>query len=146
MKNLRYLLIIFFLNSCSKDPKPIAYGKDACDFCEMTIVDRSFSAQAVSDKGKQFKYDAIECMVNYLHSHTTVMATQQVADFYDPGTMIPVEEAIFIINDSISSPMGANLAAVKQESSGASPRSADTFFWNDLIDHLQEKDSIFENE
>lgn len=143
MKNLFYLLIFVFLFSCSTEPKPIAYGQDFCDFCEMTIVERAYSAQAVSEKGKQFKYDAIECMVKDLHDHSGEMAIQQVADFSNPGAMIPVEEAIFIVNDSLNSPMGANLAAVNRESSIASPKSADTYFWNDLITYLLEKDSIF---
>lgn len=143
MKNLLYLLMTFSMISCSIETKPIAYGKDACDFCEMTIVSRAYSAQAVSEKGKQFKYDAIECMVNDLHDHSAVMEIQQVADFSNPGNMIEVEEAIFIINDSINSPMGAHLAAVPKESPKVSPQSADTFFWNDLIAHLLEKDSVF---
>lgn len=143
MKNLLYLLMTLLLISCSIETKPIAYGKDTCDYCEMTIVSRSYSAQAVSDKGKQFKYDAIECMVNDLHDHNTVMKIQQVADFSIPGTMIKVEESLFIINDSINSPMGANLAAVKKASSVASPQSADTYLWDDLLTHLLEKDSIF---
>ena len=146
MKNLLYLLMLFLMISCSTETKPIAYGKDACDFCEMTIVSKAYSAQSVSEKGKQFKYDAIECMVNDLHDHTAVMEIQQVADFSNPGSMIEVEEAIFIINDSINSPMGANLAAVQKGSSVASPQSADTFFWDELIAHLLEKDSIFNRE
>ncbi len=142
MKNLLYLLIPVLLISCSTDPQPIDYGKDACDFCDMTIVDRSFSAQAVSKKGKQFKYDAIECMVNDLHDHSEAMAIQQVADFSHPGNMIAVEQALFIVNDSLKSPMGANLAAIKKESSIASAQSADTYYWNDLNAYLLEKDSI----
>lgn len=140
---LFFMLLIGGISSCSKNPEPIKYGDDNCHFCEMTIVDRAFSAQAVSEKGKQFKYDAIECMVNDSHQHSTAMAVQQVADFSNPGSMIPIEEAIFIVNDSISSPMGANLAAVKKESSITSDRSADIFFWNELFHHLQGGDSIF---
>ena len=146
MKNLLYLLLVTLSFACSKEPKPIEYGKDACDFCEMTIVDRAHSAQAVSEKGKQFKYDAIECMVNDLHEHAVPMTIQQVADFSQPGTMIPVEEAIFIINDSISSPMGANLAAVKKGSDLATLKSADTFEWDELYDYLQNEGSILRKE
>lgn len=145
MKNLLYLLIPFFLWSCSTEPKPIAYGKEACDFCEMTIVDRAFSAQAVSKKGKQFKYDAIECMVKDLHDHSDAMSIELVADYTEPGHMIQVEEAIFIINDSLNSPMGANLAAMKKGSSIASSKSTDAYFWSELITYLLEKDSILGN-
>lgn len=143
MKNLPYLFLLILLVSCSTEPKPIEYGKDACSYCEMTIVSKAYSAQAVSEKGKQYKYDAIECMVNDLHFHPSEMAVQQVADFSNPGSMIPVEEALFIVNDSLNSPMGAHLAAVKKKSSIASPQSADTFLWDDLIHHLLDRDSIF---
>lgn len=146
MKNLLYLLTVSLFISCSTEPEPIAYGHDACDFCEMTIVDRSYAARAVSTKGKQFKYDAIECMVHHQNDHPASMAIQQVANFSNPSKMIPVEEAIFIVNDSLNSPMGANLAAVKMDSHLASPQSADTFFWDDLILHLMERDSLFDEE
>lgn len=143
MKYLPYLLFTVFSFSCSTEPKLIAYGEDSCDYCEMTIVDKAFSAQSVSEKGKQFKYDAIECMVKDLHDRSSEMAIQQVADFSQPGTMLPVEKAIFIVNDSINSPMGANLAAVAKESSIAEAKSAETYYWNDLVTYLMEKDSIF---
>lgn len=119
MKKLRKLilpaLLTGFLISCSTEPEPIRYGEDACHFCEMTIVSQAHSAQAVSTKGKQFKYDAIECMVNDHLKNETEMAVQQVADFSNPGTMMKVDMARFVINDSIKSPMGANLAALKEK-------------------------------
>lgn len=136
MKNLFYLFVLMLLLSCSNDPKPIDYGNEACDFCDMTIVSNSFAAQAVSDKGKQFKYDAIECMVHDLSQNNTPMALQQVANFLKPGEMIPVKNAVFIINDSINSPMGANLAAVKTKPANA---ATGIFSWKELIKHLNQK-------
>ncbi|NJW53245.1 nitrous oxide reductase accessory protein NosL [Salinimicrobium oceani] len=144
MKKLLYLLIIFLVQSCSKETRPIAYGKDACDFCQMTIVDRAYAAQTVSEKGKQSKYDAIECMIHDLENSTVTMAVQRVADFSDPGKMISVDKAVFIINDSINSPMGAKLAAVNRKTYVATTKSADTFSWNDLLEHLLASDSIIQ--
>ena len=93
MKTFSGLLILLVLMaSCSTQPEPINYGSDACHFCKMTIVSKTHAAQAVSVKGKQFKYDAIECMVNDLNTeNNTEMSIVLVADYLDAGEMIPAE-------------------------------------------------------
>ena len=67
MKTLKQLLIItcllFF--GCQVGPQPIEYGVDGCHFCKMTIVDKVHAAEVVTDKGKIYKFDATECMVNF---------------------------------------------------------------------------------
>lgn len=107
------VFLYFTFTSCSTAPEPIRYGEDSCHFCEMTIVSQVHSARAVSSKGKQFKYDAIECMMNDIIKNQTQMAVKQVANFSSPGEMIDVEKAGFIVHDSINSPMGENLAALE---------------------------------
>ena len=65
----RFLLIsaaAVLIIGCEVKPQEIAYGQDACHFCKMTIVDRQHAAELVTVKGKAFKYDAIECMMNHL--------------------------------------------------------------------------------
>lgn len=144
MKKIKKILITMLsiggLASCSTEPEAIKYGEDACHFCDMTIVSQAHSAQAVSTKGKQFKYDAIECMVNDLQRNETEMAIKQVANFSQPGSMLLVNEASFIINDSINSPMGANLAAVKSTAENNS-----TFTWNELKILFQGEKSVTTN-
>ena len=142
MKNLFYLPLLFVLASCSMEPEPINYGKDACQYCDMTIVDKSFSAQAVSTKGKQFKYDAVECMIHHHIQNETEMAIRQVADFYHPGEMIPVDSALFIKNDSINSPMGENLAALRRGYLEVNRNSADVYTWEDIVNLFREMDSL----
>jgi copper chaperone NosL len=108
----------------------------------MTIVSQAYSAQAVSQKGKQYKYDAIECMLNDQLQHNYDMAVNLVADFEQPGTMIDVHKAGFVINDSIKSPMGGNLAAFKKESSVVKDASEGTFSWEGLETHFLQTDSL----
>ncbi|NJY62618.1 hypothetical protein HC174_07595 [Salinimicrobium sp. CDJ15-81-2] len=140
MKKLIFLPALLLVISCNTDPKPIHYGSDACDFCEMTIVSEVFAARAVSTKGKQFKYDAIECMVNDLQQKDVEMAVIQVADYTHPGAMIDVENAVFVIDDSINSPMGANLAAVGKETDSAEEmRSMD---WDSLLELFLRKNPV----
>ena len=59
------------LLSCTIKPEKINFGSDMCHFCQMTIVDRQHAAQYVTSKGKQFKFDAIECMLNEFSEKTT---------------------------------------------------------------------------
>jgi|SRR5690606_14260754 len=115
ISGLKILVIIFSVTmlSCSRQPEPIKYGEDSCNYCGMTIVSQAHSAQAVSGKGKQFKYDAIECMMNDMVQNPTELAIKHVANYSNPGEMIDAETAGYVISDTINSPMGANLAAVK---------------------------------
>jgi copper chaperone NosL len=78
----------------------------------MTIVTKTHSAQMVSNKGKQFKFDAIECMVRYLEDKEELEKQGHllVADYENPGAMINAKSADYLICNDISSPMGANLS------------------------------------
>ena len=78
----------------------------------MNIVDKTHAAQYVTSKGKQFKFDAIECMVNDLKAKSNIDLTfLLVADFGNPGQMVDAKTATFLISPEIKSPMGANLSA-----------------------------------
>jgi len=112
------ILVVFFLTAaCSVKPEPINYGTDACSYCSMTIVDKTHASQVVTNKGKQYKYDAIECMTNDIleKNNEDDLAVIQVANYSKPGEMIKKSEAYFFISKSIKSPMGANLTAVGTE-------------------------------
>jgi copper chaperone NosL len=109
---LAFAALLFLWLSCTVEPEKINYGSEACHFCKMTIVDRQHAAQYVTKKGKQFKFDAIECMVNDLSDkEVEKIALLLVADYMEPGKMIPASQATFLISKEIKSPMGANLSA-----------------------------------
>lgn len=132
MKFYTLLLLGILLVSCSNEPEPIAYGSDQCSFCKMTIVSKAHSAQMVTKKGKQIKYDAIECMVkdnleNYEESEIAIM---QFANYLDPGSMLSSQEAVFVMDEKITSPMGANLAAIKKDNNH--DQFPEVYTWNEL--------------
>lgn len=114
MKKHFFLILIFItITACDKSAKPISYGEDQCDYCSMTIVQKTHSAQLVTEKGKQRKFDAIECMINYIKEEPQKFksATLLVANYNQPGEMIPAENSTFLISKNLPSPMGANLTA-----------------------------------
>lgn len=106
------MLLWISCESCEVRPQEISYGTDACHFCKMTIVDRQHAAQLVTVKGKAFKYDAIECMMNHLNKwEEPQVKFYLVADYSQPGTLIHAASAHFLISQQIPSPMGEFLTA-----------------------------------
>lgn len=107
---------LLVLSACSSGPQPINYGEDVCDFCKMTIVDRQHAAQVVTEKGRNYKYDAIECMINDLNQwNKPPIKTHLVADYANPGKLTEASTASYLISDEIPSPMGAFLSAFSEE-------------------------------
>ncbi len=111
-------LLFILLVSCSVKPKPIQYGTDVCHFCTMTIVDKVHAAQVVTKKGKVYSFDAIECMINYLHK----MNDEDIALFLtneldQPEELIDAKSATYIRCEAIPSPMGEYLSAFGDQKS-----------------------------
>ena len=135
--------LLLLLQSCSTEPEAINYGSDQCHYCKMTVVDVQHSAQYVSAKGKQFKYDAIECLVNDLNEQKPENpAHVLVANYVDPGVMINSSEAVFVITAAIKSPMGANLSAFDKATDAErviKEHGGERFNWEEIQKHLNEK-------
>lgn len=113
MKNIIIVLsLIFFQSSCEVAPQEINYGSDACRFCKMTIVDTQHASQLVTVKGKVFKYDAVECMLNHLAKWDQAdVKYYLVSDYTKPKNLIDATKAYYLISESIPSPMGEFLSA-----------------------------------
>ena len=146
MKNLGYILItMLLLNSCAVEPQPINYGQDACDFCKMNIVDQQHAAELVSSKGKAYKFDAIECMMNYLNRkelNSEDFNYLLVANYNKPGELIDAKTAAFIKSEDIPSPMGAFLSGVPSNDEVqkiTKTKGGEVFEWTTLKDRFKVK-------
>ncbi|MBC2839290.1 nitrous oxide reductase accessory protein NosL [Robiginitalea sp. SC105] len=140
MKRWIPLLLIAILSACQTGPRPIAYGTDGCHFCRMTIVDRQHAAELVTDKGKVYKFDATECMINYLREVPGVeMAHYLVTDFANPGGLTDAREASYLISENLPSPMGAYLTAFAHPGDA---REALARFGGELYDWQQVRKTI----
>ncbi len=106
------MLTLVFLG-CSDKPEAIAYGRDNCAFCKMTITDPRFAAEIVTKKGRIYKFDAIECMIAATLDGTVDPAEVKrfwVKDF-ETQEWVDAEKAFFLQSPKMRSPMGVNLAA-----------------------------------
>lgn len=129
------------VSACKISPQPIAYGSDGCHFCSMTIVDRQHAAQMVTKKGKTFKFDAVECMMNHLKEvDPGTGALFLVNDYSEPGELIDAKNATYLISPGIPSPMGEFLTAF---SDGAKAKNAqkgnggDLYTWDELLNRFK---------
>ena len=132
--------VLLFATSCKVEPKPIAYGKEGCHFCSMTIVDQQHAAQIVTRKGKVFSFDAVECMVNYTKELDMDEVQLLLCNHYlEPEVLIDATKATFLISEQIPSPMGAFLTGfdtrnAAEEILGAN--EGELLTWEELVQHF----------
>lgn len=113
-------IILISLLSCNTDPEPLKYGTDACHTCKMTLMDKKFGAELISNKGKVFKFDDVNCMLTFYNSgevQTTDFAHKLVVDFSRPATLIPATDAFYLKSPAIKSPMASQIAPFEKKES-----------------------------
>jgi copper chaperone NosL len=102
----------------------------------MTIVDKTHAAEFVTKKGRAYKFDAIECLINDLKDkREEEMAYILVTDFLNPTVLINATEATYLISEEIKSPMGANLSAFKTKA--AITYIGKTYNWQQIKERIR---------
>ncbi|HMQ50142.1 MAG TPA: nitrous oxide reductase accessory protein NosL [Saprospiraceae bacterium] len=136
MKKLLFWPVVLLLTACLPEPQPINYGSDQCDFCRMTIVDKKHAAEVVNAKGKAYKFDAIECMIQYANiDGAEQFALYLVNDFEMPGEWLDAKTSTFLISQNIPSPMGAYLSAFATTEKAKAVQKAnkgDLYNWDEI--------------
>jgi len=143
LKKITALVALFIMLGCAVGPQPIDYGQDGCHFCKMTIVDKLHAAEIVTKKGKVYKFDATECMINFLEEFDSSTVKLYLSNNYsNPEELIDATKATFLISKNVPSPMGANLSAFKNKTDAVkvqTDKSGDIYTWNELLIHLKNK-------
>ncbi|ULC59479.1 nitrous oxide reductase accessory protein NosL [Flaviramulus sp. BrNp1-15] len=131
-----YALLLFLFN-CNVSPKAIDYGNDGCHFCKMTIVDKVHAAEIVTKKGKVYKFDATECMVNFLEEFDTNEIELYLSNNYnEPEALINATKATFLISKNVPSPMGAFLSAFKTKEDAEKVQAikgGNLYTWDEIL-------------
>ncbi|HET8736955.1 MAG TPA: nitrous oxide reductase accessory protein NosL [Pricia sp.] len=143
MKRQVFFLMVLLLLSCNISPEPIQYGSDGCHYCSMTIVDRQHAAQFVTEKGRAYKFDAIECMMNHFQTvDGAQVALFRVNAYEFPGELIDATEATYLISRKIPSPMGEFLSAFGKEANAEQAqreKGGDLYTWQELKERFKKK-------
>lgn len=118
MKPFLLLALGIFAWACSNDPKPIHFGKDACHACKMTLMDPVFGAEVVTQKGKTFVFDDVNCLMDFLNKENQpdeAYAHLLVVNHAEPEQLIDAKTAFYVLSDEIKSPMASRVAAFASE-------------------------------
>lgn len=138
--NMKQVLLVCMLGffACKPAFEPIDYGHDACVHCKMTIIDKRFAAEIVTEKGKAFKFDDLACLLKYTkeeHFNTTG-ALLFVSDYSKPdNSFLDARYAAYLQSGIFKSPMNGNFAAFASGKDAAPFKDSlqnDLLKWEDL--------------
>ncbi|GAB4378710.1 MAG: hypothetical protein Kow0075_08900 [Salibacteraceae bacterium] len=134
-KSVYWIGVLSLFLGCSKSKQNIEYGKDNCHLCQMRIMDPKFGAEAITDKGRCYKFDSVECLLNYLNESEAEHSHVFVTDFEQPGSLIDAQSAYFLVSKNMPSPMGGYLSAFSDVNAAEYHRSQKTgeiYTWEEI--------------
>lgn len=131
-------IILLSVFSCNNEPPKINFGKDACHFCKMTVIDEKFGAMLVNNKGKALKFDSGECMLGYTKADKSFIPEKYfVINYEKPGELLDAEKAFYIHGGNVNSPMGGKLAAFETREAAEKFQQelkGDLILWNNVTE------------
>lgn len=139
------LCLPFLILSCGVSPQPINYGTDECEHCRMMISDNKYGAEIVNSNGKLYKFDSIECLIEFSLTKNLIGDEKQsflVTNFSKPGELIDAKTAFYIHNYNFRSPMGLNVSAVAFEAelkNFLTTNGGKKLGWVDVIEMVKQK-------
>jgi len=107
----------FSIISCGAPGKPVDFkaGEFECSHCRMGITDMRFKGEAVTQKGKIYRFDSIECLTAWSMKNQEQPHSAWVTNFLKQEEWVDVDRAIFLHSKKLNSPMGAGLSAYSSE-------------------------------
>ena len=100
----------------SHDPAPrsLVLGRDVCQHCHMTLVDRRFGGEMVSRTGKVTPFDDVGCLaVGAAAVAPSSIHSLWASDYLESDSVVAVERLVFLRVDSLRTPMGYGIVAVR---------------------------------
>ncbi len=139
------LLIISVFTACTPEPEPIFFGEDQCIYCKMIISDRKYGAELVTQKGKVYKFDSLECLTAYIlkrQVETERIHSMWAVNFSRTDKLLDVNKGIFLHSDRLHSPMGLNLSAFSTRDDAEEMRDShggQLLSWQEVQELVKEK-------
>jgi copper chaperone NosL len=106
----------------------------------MKIMDKRYGAEVITNKGKIYKYDAVECMINQDKLKEENISSYHVTDFSLPGDLVNAKKSFYLISENLQSPMGANLTSFKNREEAEKHQkefSGEVYDWQEVIEQIK---------
>ena len=133
---------ILILAACGNDEvQPVAINEatDTCEICNMAVVDNQHATQIVLENGKSYVFDDIGCMYEWLDSNENEKIAAQFVRDYNDKEWILVDDATYVYNQSVKTPMAYNVVSFKDKASAeefsAANEGSTLMTANDLAEH-----------
>ena len=85
----------------------------------MVVADTKFGAEMITNKGKIYKFDSAECLMDFINDedHKTQSKDAQllVINFAKPATFIDAKNAFYLKDKGYKTPMGGNIVPFESE-------------------------------
>lgn len=94
--------------------------KDVCEFCRMTIMEKEYACEIVTDKGRYYTFDDISCMVRFVRENpeiANIVKDYYVTDFFNEEQLIEAPTAIYYISEALRTPMNGKTVALSDSGS-----------------------------
>jgi copper chaperone NosL len=96
------------------EPPEILYGQDVCSECNMIINEANYASAYWTADGDPRLFDDVGEMLKYVQENPEERASTWVHDL-NTADWLPAEEAWFVMNAGLMTPMGTGVAAVANE-------------------------------
>ncbi len=114
------LLALSTVSACAPAaPRALVAGQDSCAYCRMSISDVRFGTQYMTAKGVIHTFDSVECLAAFVATLPAATPTTGgfVTDFANAESLIAAEDALYLVDGRIESPMGRRVVAFAPSSS-----------------------------
>ena len=114
MKHLINILLISLLFGCSADPRAINYGEDVCHHCKMKLMDPKYGAEVVTQKGKIFIFDDVNCLMSFLESDEVNEQDLKhilITDYDQTESLSDATISFYLKSEAFKTPMASNIIA-----------------------------------
>lgn len=126
VKNINLLFgvgaLVLFVACGHSGPETININKDDCDNCKMSISDKRFACELVTEKGRAYKFDDLACMMSYKNDNKDKMLNAHfyINNYLLPNDLLLSDKLTFVEGENVGSPMGGNIAAFTKKDSADS--------------------------
>lgn len=136
-------VMLLFIASCNAGPEKIAYGKDACADCKMTIMDAKLGGEVITRKGKVYKFDDAHCIANFMRGgivNEADIAQTVFTDYEKADNFLKSPSLYFVVSPQLKSPMNSHATAFATQQAAAKKAaevSGTIMSWQTLYTSLQ---------
>lgn len=110
--------LILLLAGCgNEEVKPVEINEstDTCEVCNMMVANDQHVTQIALESGRTLVFDDLGCMYEWLDGHAEEkIAAEFVRDYHNKEWVL-VDEATFVYNQSVKTPMAYNVISFKDK-------------------------------